>query len=145
MAIPLCDTTEPLPLRNEPETPVDAASVVPEVAAVARSPIAQQMAWLLSRGCRFITWRDTEVAMCQVCELACEFCLVASRSRIDPGPTKETTMNRVMQRAARFAAAVLASGTVLGGAAFSPAAAGATPLPAQLSLQPVASQSVPTP
>jgi hypothetical protein len=54
-------------------------------------------------------------------------------------------MNRVMQRAARFAAAVLAAGTVLGGAAFSPAAAGATPLPAQLSLQPVASQSVPTP
>jgi PASTA domain/Gametolysin peptidase M11 len=33
-------------------------------------------------------------------------------------------MNNVMQRAARFAAAVLAAGTVLGGAAFSPAAGG---------------------
>ena len=48
-------------------------------------------------------------------------------------------MDRVMQRAARFATAVLAAGTVLGGAAFSPATAGATSTP----LQPVASQYAP--
>jgi hypothetical protein len=46
-------------------------------------------------------------------------------------------MHRGMQRAARFATAVLAAGAVLGGAAFSLAAAGATPL------QPVASQYAP--
>ena len=46
-------------------------------------------------------------------------------------------MNRVMQRTARFATAVLAAVAVFGGAAFSPAAAGATPQ------QPVASQYAP--
>ena len=50
---------------------------------------------------------------------------------------KETTMNRVMQRTAHFATAVLAAVAVLGGTAFSPAAAGATPQ------QPVASQYTP--
>ena len=46
-------------------------------------------------------------------------------------------MDRVMQRAARFATAVLAAGAVFSGAAFSPASAGATPQ------QPVASQYAP--